>query len=393
MSNVIETDVLIIGGGIVGASAALALARKGKSVALLERDFCGSHSSGVNYGGVRRQGRPLSQLPLSQRAHAIWSGLPELIGIDGEYQRSGHLKLARSDTDMDALRAYAEASRGFGLELQLLDRQQLRAYFPWAGDVAVGASLCADDGHANPRLVSPAFARAARRAGAQIHEQARVVEVSHDGQVFNVQTANGLTLRAPWLLNCAGAWAGSLAAQFGEPVPMVAGHPAMLVTEPLPMFMDVSTGVEGGGIYARQVARGNCVLGGGQGFALDPARAKPGQAAVLEILRNAAELYPPLAGAQAIRTWSGTEGYLPDREPVLGPSIAQPGLLHGFGFAGSGFQIGPAAGEALAEHVCTGQSTIALHAFSIQRFQPPVSVAKQPIPTNVIPLHRGRSLL
>jgi len=393
MSNVIETDVLIIGGGIVGASAALALARKGKSVALLERDFCGSHSSGVNYGGVRRQGRPLSQLPLSQRAHAIWSGLPELIGIDGEYQRSGHLKLARSDTDMDALRAYAEASRGFGLELQLLDRQQLRARFPWAGDVAVGASLCADDGHANPRLVSPAFARAARRAGAQIHEQARVVEVSHDGQVFNVQTANGLTLRAPWLLNCAGAWAGSLAAQFGEPVPMVAGHPAMLVTEPLPMFMDVSTGVEGGGIYARQVARGNCVLGGGQGFALDPARAKPGQAAVLEILRNAAELYPPLAGAQAIRTWSGTEGYLPDREPVLGPSIAQPGLLHGFGFAGSGFQIGPAAGEALAEHVCTGQSTIALHAFSIQRFQPPVSVAKQPIPTNVIPLHRGRSLL
>jgi len=393
MSNVIETDVLIIGGGIVGASAALALARKGKSVALLERDFCGSHSSGVNYGGVRRQGRPLSQLPLSQRAHAIWSGLPELIGIDGEYQRSGHLKLARSDTDMDALRAYAEASRGFGLELQLLDRQQLRACFPWAGDVAVGASLCADDGHANPRLVSPAFARAARRAGAQIHEQARVVEVSHDGQVFTVQTANGLTLRAPWLLNCAGAWAGSLAAQFGEPVPMVAGHPAMLVTEPLPMFMDVSTGVEGGGIYARQVARGNCVLGGGQGFALDPARAKPGQAAVLEILRNAAELYPPLAGAQAIRTWSGTEGYLPDREPVLGPSIAQPGLLHGFGFAGSGFQIGPAAGEALAEHVCTGQSTIALHAFSIQRFQPPVSVAKQPIPTNVIPLHRGRSLL
>ncbi|MDG6402389.1 FAD-binding oxidoreductase, partial [Pseudomonas quasicaspiana] len=165
------------------------------------------------------------------------------------------------------------------------------------------------------------------------------------------------------------AWASDLAAQFGEPVPMVSGHPAMLVTEPLPMFMDVSTGVEGGGIYARQVARGNCVLGGGQGFALDPARARPGQAAVLEILRNAVELYPPLAGAQAIRTWSGTEGYLPDREPVLGPSILQPGLLHGFGFAGSGFQIGPAAGEALAEYVCAGQSTISLDAFSVRRFQ------------------------
>ncbi|MBC3949536.1 NAD(P)/FAD-dependent oxidoreductase [Pseudomonas folii] len=369
MSAAIESDALIIGGGIVGASAALFLALKGRRVTLLERDFCGSHSSGVNYGGVRRQGRPLSQLPLSQRAHTIWSGLRELIGTDGEYQRSGHLKLARSETDMNALRTYAEVSRGFGLELQLLDRQQLRARFPWAGDVAVGASLCADDGHANPRLVSPAFAQAARRAGAQIFEQAEVIDVCHDGHAFVVRTASGLNLRAPWLLNCAGAWASDLAAQFGEPVPMVSGHPAMLVTEPLPMFMDVSTGVEGGGIYARQVARGNCVLGGGQGFALDPARARPGQAAVLEILRNAVELYPPLAGAQAIRTWSGTEGYLPDREPVLGPSMLQPGLLHGFGFAGSGFQIGPAAGEALAEYVCTGQSTITLDAFSIRRFQ------------------------
>ncbi|WP_256676626.1 FAD-dependent oxidoreductase, partial [Pseudomonas sp. PICF6] len=99
----IEVDVVIIGGGIVGASAALFLSKAGRRVALLERDFCGSHSSGVNYGGVRRQGRPLSQLPLSQRAHEIWSQLPQLIGIDGEYQRSGHLKLARSPDDLRAL--------------------------------------------------------------------------------------------------------------------------------------------------------------------------------------------------------------------------------------------------------------------------------------------------
>ncbi|WP_296185077.1 NAD(P)/FAD-dependent oxidoreductase [Pseudomonas sp. UBA1879] len=394
MSLPVEMDAVVVGGGIVGASAALFLAREGKRVALLERDFFGSHSSGVNYGGVRRQGRPLSQLPLSQRAHGIWSDLKSLIGIDGEYLRSGHLKLARSDQDMAALVAYEQASRGFGLNLQLLDRAQLRARFPWAGDVAVGASLCADDGHANPRLVSPAFAFAARRAGAQVLEQAQVTGVSHDGQAFSVHTAHGQAFRAPWLLNCAGAWAAALAEQFGEPVPMRSGHPAMLVTEPLPMFMDVSTGVEGGGIYARQVARGNCVLGGGQGFPLDPTKARPGQAAILDILRNAAELYPPLAGAQAIRTWSGTEGYLPDREPVLGASSTQPGLLHGFGFAGSGFQIGPAAGEALAQMVCLGASGIALDAFSIRRFQPvsqpvqPVTAAPTPV-ANVIPLFRG----
>ncbi|WP_407316671.1 NAD(P)/FAD-dependent oxidoreductase [Pseudomonas sp. nanlin1] len=375
----IETDVIVLGGGIVGASAALMLARQGQRVALLERDFCGTHSSGVNYGGVRRQGRSLVQLPLAQRAHELWAELPALIGIDGEYLRSGHLKLARSHTDLAALHDYASASKGFGLDLQLLDHQQLRRRFPWVGDVAVGASLCPQDGHANPRLVSPAFAQAARRQGAQVFEQAAATAVAHNGQVFSVETANGLRLRAPWLLNCTGAWAGRLAEQFGEALPLVSGHPAMLVTEPLPLVMDVSTGVEGGGIYARQVARGNCVLGGGQGFAQDPTRARPGQAAVLDILRNAAELYPFLHGAQAIRTWSGTEGYLPDREPVIGPSSTQPGLLHGFGFAGAGFQLGPAVGEALAELVVSGTSGQPISAFSIRRFQPvaPATVHSQ----------------
>jgi sarcosine oxidase, subunit beta len=393
MSTVIETDVVILGGGIVGASAALMLARMGKRVVLLERDFCGSHSSGVNYGGVRRQGRPLSQLPLSQRAHEIWGRLHELIGIHGEYVRSGHLKLARSHEDMAALQAYAEASQGFGLGLQLLDHADLRARFPWVGDVAVGASLCPDDGHANPRLVSPTFARAAQRLGAQVFEQTNVIDVEHDGQMFQVHSAKGLQVRAQWLLNCAGAWAGTLAAKFGEPVPMQSGHPAMLVTEPLPRVMDVSTGVEGGGIYARQVARGNCVLGGGQGFALSPESARPGQAAVLDILRNAAELYPFLRGAQAIRTWSGTEGYLPDREPVIGASTTQPGLLHGFGFAGAGFQIGPAVGEALAEWVCTGSTTQPIAAFSISRFQLAALTPNRSLHAGtVVQLPRGRSL-
>ncbi|MGF6209593.1 NAD(P)/FAD-dependent oxidoreductase [Pseudomonas frederiksbergensis] len=364
----IEVDAIIIGGGIVGASAALFLSKAGRRVALLERDFCGSHSSGVNYGGVRRQGRPLSQLPLSQQAHELWAQLPQLIGIDGEYQRSGHLKLARSLNDLRALQDYAASSQGFGLDLLILERNELRARFPWVGDVAAGASFCPDDGHANPRLVSPAFARTARRHGAQVHEQCAVTRVEHDGQRFHVNTASGLEFRAPWLLNCAGAWAGKLAEQFGEAVPMHAGHPAMLVTEPLPLVMNASTGVEGGGIYARQVARGNCVLGGGQGFALDDARARPGQNAVLEILRQAVELYPFLEGAQAIRTWSGTEGYLPDRQPVIGHSGTQPGLLHGFGFAGAGFQIGPAVGQALTEIICSGASKTSLDAFSITRF-------------------------
>ena len=134
------TDVLIIGGGIVGASAALALRQKGRSVILLERDFCGSRSSGVNYGGVRRQGRPLTQMSLSQRAHGIWSQLPELIGTQGEYVQCGHLKLARSEADLASLEAYRERTLAFGMNLQLLSAATLRQHYPWLGAGVVGGS-------------------------------------------------------------------------------------------------------------------------------------------------------------------------------------------------------------------------------------------------------------
>lgn len=376
----ILTDVVVVGGGIVGASAALALRRLGCTVTLLERDLCGSRSSGVNYGGVRRQGRPLSQLPLSQRAHGIWGRLGELIGTEAEYVRSGHFKIARSDEDMAALEAYRERTRDFDLGIDLLSGDQLRVACPWLGGKAVGGSLCPEDGQANPRLVSPAFARAAKRAGAEIFERTPVDEVSHDGSIFTVRSGNALEVRAPALLNCAGAWAGALAAKFGEPVPMQSGHPAMAVTEPVPHFMGWSLGVEGGGVYGRQVARGNLVLGGGSGFALDTDRSRSARDAILSLTEQAVALLPVLRHVHIIRTWSGTEGYLPDHQPVIGPSGTTPGLFHGFGFAGGGFQVGPAAGEVLAELAALGATGTPIDAFSIRRFAgEPVLASTAPV--------------
>lgn len=374
----LHTDVAIVGGGIVGASAALALRQMGIGVVLLERDLCGSRSSGVNYGGVRRQGRPVSQLPLAQRAHRIWGRLRETIGTDGEYLRSGHFKIARSEADMASLEQYRAQSRDFDLGLELISDARLRERCPWLGTRAVGGSLCAEDGQANPRLVSPAFALAAQRAGAQIFERCKVDEVAHDGAGFVLRSGNALEVHAPALLNCAGAWAGPVATYFGEAVPLQSGHPAMAVTEPLPFFMNWSLGVEGGGIYCRQVARGNLVLGGGAGVALDADRARSDRDAIASLSAQAVELLPALRHAHFIRTWSGTEGYLPDRQPVLGPSRTTPGLFHGFGFAGAGFQIGPAAGEVLAELVRDGRSSTPIEAFSIERFFPEETTTSPP---------------
>ncbi|SCX73773.1 FAD-binding oxidoreductase [Variovorax sp. EL159] len=377
----LRTDVAVIGGGIVGASAALALRQMGLGVALLERDLCGSRSSGVNYGGVRRQGRPLSQLPLAQRAHRIWGRLPELLGIDGEYIRSGHFKIARSESDMASLERYRAMSSDFDLGLELISAARLREQCPWLGTRAVGGSLCVEDGQANPRLVSPAFALAAQRAGAQVFERHKVDEVAHDGALFMVRSGNALEVHAPVLLNCAGAWAGAIAERFGETLPLRSGHPVMAVTEPVPHFMDWSLGVEGGGIYCRQVARGNLVLGGGAGIALDADRARVDRDAIATLAVQAVELLPTLRHAHFIRTWSGTEGYLPDREPVLGPSRTTPGLFHGFGFAGAGFQIGPAAGEVLAELARDGRSSTPIDAFAIERFDPVPEPEPQPAST------------
>ncbi|MDU6749978.1 MAG: FAD-dependent oxidoreductase, partial [Bradyrhizobium sp.] len=267
MTRRIDCDVAIIGGGLVGSSAALALRGMGLSVTLLDKGFCGAQASGVNYGGVRRQGRPSEQLPLSQRAHAIWPRLQQLIGIDGEFLRSGHLKLARSADDMASLERYAAEVAPFGLDLELVGHNQLRERFGVMGDL-VGGSFCPGDGHANPRLVAAAFAAAARRAGAEVLENTEVAGVSRTFEGFALE-AGDVAVTARSVINSAGAWADRFARAFNEPVPLERTYPSMIVTEPLDPFLSVNIGIEGGGIYARQVARGNVVVGGERATPLD----------------------------------------------------------------------------------------------------------------------------
>src|SRR4030095_13646941 len=107
-----------------------------------------------------------------------------------EFGARGHCKLARSDANMAELEAYREAVRPYGLELELLGRNELRTRYPFLGDVAIGGSLRAAAGQGNPRLVAPAFARAARSAGADIREHAPVTAIEHDGAQFRLSTAN-----------------------------------------------------------------------------------------------------------------------------------------------------------------------------------------------------------
>lgn len=363
-----EADVVIVGGGGAGCSTALHLARRGVRVVLLERGLIGGQASGVNYGGVRQQGRHPAELPIARRSREIWGRLVEWIGTDAEFEATGHLKLARNEAEEADLVAYLDVARANDLPLEFYGRNALRDRWPWLGSGVVAGSFAPEDGVANPRLLAPAIAAAARRAGATILEKHAVDAFAHDGAGFEI-LAGGRRFRAPHLVNTAGFWGGAVAERFGERVPIRAFSPNMLVSEPIPHFVGPNLGVVGGNVYLRQIARGNVIFGGGYGVS-DPAIpwSRPVPAVGLEVMRLAVELVPALAYTTVIRSWSGIDGETGDGIPVIGASRTTPGLFHAFGFSGHGFQLGPAIGAILCDLLLDGRTDVPLAPFRIDRF-------------------------
>lgn len=374
--SAVASDVVIVGGGIMGASSAFFLRQRGRSVTLLERGLIGQQASGTNFGNVRRQGRALAQLPLANRAMAIWRGMEELVGEDVEYIQAGHLRVCYHDRPelVEKLGEYARDARSLGLDLEIISGAKLRIRFPFLGAEVLAASYSPQDGHANPRLVAPAFARAAKRAGAGIFENTSIVTAEKDGDDFRVTSEDGRVFRAPILLVTAGAWADLLSAQFGEPVRLVSRGPTMSVTEPVPYSIPPAVGVftpvEEETVYFRQIPRGNVIIGGsyrGPAFP-DLCRAYVKPENTLSQLRQIRRLVPALQRLNIIRVWSGIEGYLPDSMPIIGPSERISGLYYAFGFSGAGFQIGPGVGDVMAELIATGATSTPIEPYRISRF-------------------------
>lgn len=374
-------DVAIIGGGLMGAATAFFLRRHGCSVILLERGLVGQQASGVNFGNVRRQGRFLPQLPLANRARAIWGRLPELIGEDAEFLATGHIRVCFRAEEVGQLEAYARDARAFDLELELISRNALRARFPYISPDAIAGSFSRRDGHANPRLAAPAFGRAAARAGAVVRENVEVLSIEKSAEDFLIETAEAGRFRAPSVVIASGAWGADMASRFGETVPLVARGPQMAVTEAVRYtihpVIGVFSAVPEEGVYLRQVTRGNIVYGGGwRGPAYpDIRRAYMDPVNTLRQLPQVRRVVPALAALRVIRSWSGVEGYVDDGIPVMGPSAKVSGLYYAFGFCGHGFQLGPGVGDVMAELIATGRTTTPIAPFHIARFD----VRAQPV--------------
>jgi sarcosine oxidase subunit beta len=359
----------------MGTSAAFFLRRQHRrSVTLLERELVGRQASGTNFGNVRRQGRELAQIPLANRARAVWGRMKELLGEDLEFVPYGHLRVCYTEAQAAVLERHAREVGPLGLELELFNAGQLRNRWGIFAPEIVAGSLSPRDGHANPRLAGPAFARAAQREGARVVEHAEVVHVERDRGGFVAHTALGSLHFGEQLLVCCGAWSNRIAALFGEAVPLEARGPQMGVTEPLPYAIAPSIGlsspIETEGLYFRQIRRGNIVFGGGlKGPAhADAIRADVKPDNTLRQLRELRRFVPAFEHVQLIRVWSGIEGYTADWQPVIGRSATTAGVHYAFGFNGEGFAIGPGVGEVMAELIATGATTTPIESFSIARF-------------------------
>jgi sarcosine oxidase subunit beta len=367
----VTADVAVIGGGIHGCSAALHCALKGLSVAVVEKNTVARHASGVNAGGVRRLGRDLAEVPLSVAAMEIWHDIADLVDDDCGFHCAPQIEIAETEAELGQLAARVQAmrSRGFTHE-ELVDRAELRRLLPAAAAHCRGALVSRDDGCAEPYRTTVAFQRKAAALGARFLEEMRVTEVQRHGRTWRLETG-GEAVEAPTLVNCGGAWAGEIAARLEEPVPIEAIAPMMIVTDRMPRFCDAVVGTAGRPLSFKQMGNGTVVIGGGRRGRADPAAERTDLvfSELAKTAQTAAEVFPVMRSARAVRCWAGIEGRMPDDLPVIGPSSTAPGVHHAFGFSAHGFQLGPIVGRVLAELIGTGETRYPIEPFRIDRFR------------------------
>ena len=365
-------DVVVIGGGLHGCSAALHLAMAGARVRVLEKDHVGRHASGVNAGGVRRLGRHVAEVPLSVASLEMWHRIEALVDDRCGFESAGQVKVAETEEDLARLRERVAqlAALGFHHE-ELIDRGELRSLLPAVTPRAVGGLVSRADGAALPFRTTLAFRRKAESLGVEFHEGVAARTLRREGSRWHIDTSGG-RFEAGHVVNAAGAWAGRIAAQLGEPVPMQETALMLAITAPVAPFVKPVVGATSRPLSFKQYANGTVMIGGGQrGRAeLDTNRTVLDYAKLAFNARTAMEIFPRMRGAEIVRAWAGIEGMMADDIPVIGASGTSENLWHSFGYSAHGFQLGPIVGRIIAELVTTGRTDLPIDPFSIRRFTP-----------------------
>lgn len=415
-----EADVVVIGGGIIGVSAAYFLAKKGYRVALVEKGRVGAEQSGRNWGWVRQQNRDERELPLAKAALSIWGGLEKEIGADLGFRQQGLTYLTDKPAELAGWEKWVNMARGYGVNSRMLSEAEANAVVPSSPRRWLGGVHSPSDGYAEPTMASSALAEAARRLGVTIHQNcaARGME-TQGGTISAVATEKG-RIRTSRVLCAGGAWSSLFCRWHGIDFPQSGVRSTCFATlagpsvieggfstpeftfrrrldsgytvsirnrgrieitpqglryarDFLPMFRarwssSVSMGV-GRSFFTGPEALARWTLDRVSPFekirVLDPAPDEPTIRAALDALSKE---FPALKGIGVAQKWGGWIDSTPDAVAAIGPVPELSGFFVASGFSGHGFGIGPAAGRLAADLIVGDPPIVDPHPLRFTRF-------------------------
>lgn len=375
-------DVVVVGGGVVGASAAYHLAAAGAGrVLLLERaDHLAAGATGACAGGFRGQFSSEVNIRLSLASVPMIVGFTEEHGLPLDLAQDGYLFLVRGEERWRDFVAANALQRSLGVRAELLspeDAAELASGISLDG--VVGAAYGPDDGIADPSGLTQGYATLARRAGAEIELGVEVTGVLVErGRVTGVESTSGV-VHSPVVVNAAGPWAGQLARTAGVDLPLEPIPRHVLVTGPFPgvperrtLVIDAATSFyfhrEGSGV----------LMGMGSPNERATFDTRPEERFIAEeLLPTAVRVFPPLEEASVEHSWVGLYEMTPDRHPILGEAPGDEGFYLANGFSGHGFQHAPVVGKLVAELIVDGEAkTVDVSGLGLDRFESDELVAE-----------------
>lgn len=372
-----KADVIVIGAGIVGNATAYYLAKKGKSVIVLEAsDYIGHGGSSRNGGGVRQSGRNPKELPLMKwGVQNIWPGLSEELGVDTEYTQEGNLRLGKNDQHKAILQKLADGANACGVDVKMIDAEEVKKINPYLSDEVTCASWCPTDGHANPLTTTLGYYKCARKLGVDFITGAPVSKIiTKAGKVCGVETPEQI-FEAETVVVAAGYESNAILETVGISIPMRKRVLTCLVTEAEPQMFKQMLGTAMADFYGHQTKHGSFVMGGTDGFDDVPARIDDdyplvGSSMVSATSRGILGYFPILKDAKIVRAWGGYGDFSVDAVATVSKCDEVPGLYIECGFTGHGFGIGPAAAYNIAELITTGECPADISPLRYNRFKP-----------------------
>ncbi len=364
-------DVIIAGGGIVGAACAAACAREGMRVALVERDVLGSGATAAGMGHIVVMDDSEAQFALTRYSQILWHALSLKLPASCEYEPRGTLWIAADEEEM----AEAERKRAWyadrGVPALLLSGEQLAAKEPNLRSGLAGALLVPEDAVVYPPVVALHLATQACEHGATLIVGRSVVQMAHGVAVLD----DGSHLTAPRLVNATGAWSP----QFGAEIPVKKRKGHLVITDRYPGFVHHqlvelgylksahAIGADSVAFNVQPRSTGQVLIGSSRQYGNEDSAVD--QHMLTAMLKRAAAYMPALHAMSAIRVWTGFRAATPDKLPLIGPSNTDDSVWLATGHEGLGITTSLGTAELIAAAFTGKQPAIAPQPYLPSRYR------------------------